>query len=123
MKTVRVLVIEDDPWLGKVFERALKKDRYKVRVVAHGMSALDMVDKFMPDVIVSDILLAGGTVFALLHELQSYSDTGFIPVILCSNVAEMMHDIDPAAYGIREVFDKATVTPDALGTAIKRVLP
>ena len=123
MKRIKVLVIEDDPWLGDVFARMLGEINYDVSVAAHGMSALDMVDNFSPNVIVSDVLLAGGTVFALLHELQSYSDTGRIPVILCSNVAETMKDVDASAYGVKEILDKATVTPDDLVTAIKRVLP
>lgn len=123
MKRIKVLVIEDDPWLGDVFARTLESNNYEVRIATHGMSALDMVDDFLPSVIVSDILLSGGTVFALLHELQSYSDTGHIPVILCSNVADTMKDVETTAYGVREIFDKATVTPDALVTAIKRVLP
>lgn len=123
MTKVRVLIVEDDRWLGEAVAMALRKNGYSVRIAAHGMSALDMVDGFTPDVIVADVLLAGGTVFALLHELQSYSDTGQIPVILCSNIADHIKDVDVAAYGVTEVLDKAVVTPDDIMTGIKRVLP
>ena len=86
------------------------------------MAAIELVDTFMPDVIILDVLLAGSTGFAFLNELQSHGDTKEIPVVLCTNLAEQFNDTQLGAYGVRRVVDKSTMHPSDLVVAVKAVL-
>jgi len=118
----RVLLVEDDPWLAELEAGLLKKAGYEVTLSPHAPSAIIAIDEIKPDVIVLDVLLTGGTAFALLHELQSYGDTGTVPIILCTNMAENLRLEDLQAYGVRRIVDKTTMQLDDLPAAVRGVL-
>lgn len=117
----RVLLVEDDVWLAELEAMVLKNAQYDVAIAPHAIAAIELVEHFKPEVIVTDMLLAGSTVFAFLHELQSYTDTNTIPVILCTNLAEQVHKEQLASYGIRRVIDKTTMHPDDIVAAVRAV--
>jgi len=117
----RVLLVEDDAWLAEVQASSISDAGYEVLIAPHAPAAIDLVDSFHPEVIVLDVLLAGSTAFALLNELQSYSDTGMVPVILCTNIADQFDAIKLKEYGVKKVVDKTTMHPEDLIAAIRSV--
>jgi len=120
--SLRILLIEDDAWLAETQSAVLVKAGYSVRVEPHAPAAIAMVDRELPDAIVLDVLLAGSTAFALLHELQSYADTGEIPIILCTNLAEQFELKQLKNYGVKRIVDKTTMHPNDIVTALKAIL-
>ncbi len=118
----KVLLVEDDAWLAEMEADVLRKEGYEVEVAPHALSAIELVDSFVPDVIILDVLLAGSTAFAFLNELQSHSDTKEIPVVLCTNLAEQLNDTHLKAYGVKRVVDKSTMHPNDLVVAVRAVL-
>lgn len=117
----RVLLVEDDAWLAEVQASSISDAGYEVLIAPHAPAAIELVDSFQPEVIVLDVLLAGSTAFALLNELQSYSDTGMVPVILCTNIADQFDAIKLKEYGVKKVVDKTTMHPEDLIAAIRSV--
>jgi two-component system, chemotaxis family, response regulator PixH len=119
----RVLLVEDDKWWAENCQRVLRRWGYAVSIVGTADEALQQLDEAMPRAIVLDYLLPGGNAMQLLHELQSYTDTRTIPVILCTSINEI-HNLASALenYGVRRVFDKASVTPRQLAQAVKEVI-
>lgn len=117
-----ILLIEDDAWLAELEAGVLERAGFKVLVASNGLDAIDMVESGRPDVIVADVLLAGSTVFALLHEMQSYKDTDSIPVILCTNLAEQLTPVELKSYGVKRVVNKTTMDPAELVAAVRSVL-
>ena len=117
----RVLLVEDDAWLAEVEFNSISDAGYEVMIAPHAPAAIELVDSFHPEVIVLDVLLAGSTAFALLNELQSYSDTGPVPVILCTNIADQFDATKLKEYGILKVVDKTTMHPEDLLAAIRSV--
>ena len=117
----RVLLVEDDAWLAEVQASSISDAGYEVLIAPHAPAAIELVDSFHPEVIVLDVLLAGSTAFALLNELQSYSDTGMVPVILCTNIADQFDAIKLKEYGVNKVVDKTTMHPEDLIAAIRSV--
>lgn len=122
MSKQTVLIVEDDPWLAEQQERVLIKAGYKTSVSPHAEAAIDAIDDVHPDVIILDMLLTGSTAFALMHELQSYGDTGAIPIILCTNLAADIKLEDVKPYGVRRILDKTVMAPDDVVTAVRSVL-
>lgn len=123
MSAVNILIVEDDDWLAEQYARVLTKEGYKVSIVPHALAAIQAIDDISPDAIVLDVLLTGSTAFALLHELQSYGDTGDIPIILCSNLADDLSEDDLEPYGVKKILDKSKMVPDDLAAALKSILP
>ncbi|MEI6228925.1 MAG: response regulator [Candidatus Saccharibacteria bacterium] len=122
MNKIKVLVVEDDKWLAEQHGRVLTAAGYSATVVLNAIEAIQAVNKQVPDVIILDVLLTGNTAFALMHELQSYDDTGAIPIILCTNLAADLSLDDLAPYGVKQIIDKATMVPDDIVTAIRRLM-
>lgn len=123
MTPADIVIVEDDIWLAEQFERTLGRAGWTVRRAADGHAAIDLIDERLPQVIVLDMLLPGGTGVALLHELQSYHDTGQIPVVLCTNLSVGLRQADLAPYGVKRILDKTTMHPDDLVAAVRSVLP
>lgn len=121
-KTPYILVVEDDEWLAEQYARTLRGEGMRTERVPHALAAIDSIDVVIPDVIVLDVLLAGPNAFVLLHELQSHADLAGIPVILCTNSADQFSQEDVAVYGVRQVLDKATMMPNDLAAAVRKVL-
>lgn len=121
-KQPSILIVEDEPWLAEGQATLLSAEGYRVKIVPHALAAIHEVDELTPDVIVLDILLSGSTGYALLHELQSYVDTGDIPIIVMTSLAPELNIKDLAAYGVKKLLDKATMHPEDLLAAVRSVL-
>lgn len=117
---VRVLVIDDDKWLVDELSRRLVAAGCLVDSAGDGVEAIDMIDQKLPNIIVLDIMLPGANGISLLHELQSYSDTAKIPVIILSSsvAAADLKQLDP--YGVVDVIDKSTMLPGDVIAAVRR---
>ena len=122
MRIQTVLIVEDDEWLAEQFSRTLSSAGYKTIVTSHALAAIQLIDDIRPDAIILDILLTGSTAFTLLHELQSYGDTGDIPIILCTNLASDLSLDDLSPYGVRQIIDKTKMLPNDLIASLKSVL-
>ena len=55
----RVLVVDDEPAVGRVVADLLGDEGYEVRWSTNGREALDVLDEWLPDVIVLDLTDAG----------------------------------------------------------------
>jgi len=117
-----VFIIEDDLWQAEQYKLVLEAAGDRVYGFDNGVTAIAAVDEHRPDVIILDMLLAGTTGITLLHELQSYTDTGGVPVILCTNLADDIQLADVVPYGVQRILDKTTMQPYDLVTAIRSVI-
>lgn len=117
-----ILIVEDDKWLAENYSRSLVSAGYDTTISLHAIAAINIIDDIHPDAIILDVLLTGSTAFTLLHELQSYDDTGKIPIIICTNLASELLIDDLAPYGVNKILDKTTMMPDDLIAAVKSVL-
>lgn len=117
-----VLVVEDDTWLGEQYVRILSDAGFEATLVPHAIAAIEAIDDIKPQAIILDVLLTGNTAFTLLHELQSYTDTSELPIILCTNMAAELSLRDVEPYGVRRILDKVTMQPEDMVTALRGVL-
>jgi len=119
-----ILLIEDDQWLADSYMVLLKSRGHEVTQLSTAYEAMEWIDANAPALIVADILLGDHNTFTLFHELQSYPDTAGIPVIVCTTLGkQQLSKADLKSYGIVEVLDKATLTPDQLVLAVETHLP
>lgn len=116
---MNVVVVEDDDWLAEHYTRVLERAGYEVEHAPHAVSAITVIDRVQPTVIVLDMLLTGTTAMALLHELQSHTDLAGIPVVLITNLADQLRLNDVRGYGVVRIVDKATMQPDDIVAAVR----
>lgn len=119
-----ILLIEDDQWLADSLLVTLRSRGHDVTQLSTAHEAMGWIDTYAPALIVADVLLGDHNTFTLFHELQSYPDTATIPIIICTSLDKHhLEDIDQGSYGIVEVLDKTTMTPDQLLLAVETHLP
>lgn len=123
MATSRVLIIDDDTWLGDEFVRLLARHGFAAQHVSNGLAGMDAIDLERPDVIVLDLFMPGPNGLVLLHELQTHSDLATIPIILCSNSSADVSLETLRPYGVHVMLDKTSMVPADLVSAIRKVLP
>jgi DNA-binding response OmpR family regulator len=54
---MRILIAEDDDLMRKTIEFRLKRDGHDVIVTCDGREALKKIDEFIPDLIITDIMM------------------------------------------------------------------
>lgn len=119
--TATILIVESDPWLGDHYQKVLERQDFAVIRASNAYSAMDAVDDALPDAIIMSLSLSGGSSLALLHELQTYMDTGRIPIIVCGNVSQLRAD-ELRPYGVRQLVDSTTMLPADLAAAVRSAL-
>ncbi len=76
-----ILIASKDKRIGDLAKEAVQSLDYNVVVAADLSLALYLTNKNMPDVIVTDEELIGGSGFDLLSELRSDEELGVIPIL------------------------------------------
>ena len=81
----KVLLIDDDPLLVRMYQKKLENDGFEVIVANEGKSGVIQATKEQPDFILLDLLMPGGMdgVTALGH-LRKIPETKDIPVAILS---------------------------------------
>lgn len=85
---IKILVVDDEPVNIFFLEGVLSAEGFEVMSSLDGMDALDKVSKFVPDVIMLDIMMPGMSGMEVLERLVTNSDTKHIPVIMVTAKSE-----------------------------------
>lgn len=80
--TFQVLVVDDDPDKRTLLEVALGMEGYEVRTALNGMEALDIIESYPPDLIITDIMMPKMDGYELARRIRKNPQTRFIPLIL-----------------------------------------
>lgn len=70
MEQVKVLYVEDEPFLGKIVKESLESRHFQVHMEANGSSALHAYRQFQPDICVLDVMLPGKDGFTIGQEIR-----------------------------------------------------
>lgn len=84
MLTPTALVVDDEPALRALVARTLSAEGWKVEEAPDGDSALEVLDRTVPDVIILDVVLPPAGGFSVLNEIRMRArarGTADVPVI------------------------------------------
>lgn len=85
----RALIIDDDYSMTMVVDSVLKRSGMDTRVVTDPTAALNVLDDFVPDVILLDLHMPGLNGLELLSLFRAHPKTAFTPVVLISGDEDM----------------------------------
>lgn len=80
---LRVLAIEDDPSLSRLYESFLGEEGHEVLTARDAHEGLRLMDR-RPDVVLLDLMLPGMDGYSFLREIRKRRDLRGIPVIVVS---------------------------------------
>ena len=76
-----VLIVEDNKDMGQYISSIFQK-KYKVLEAENGKSGLDMAVKYIPDIVISDIMMPVMDGFEFCSQLRNNQQTAHIPIIM-----------------------------------------
>ncbi len=102
-----VLIVEDDLSLRHLLHYFFKR-QYRVRVATNGLEAKAVVAEELPDLIVSDVIMPGGSGLDLHKALGASEETSAVPFLFVSAVADqeaVLERLRPGDAFMRKPFD------------------
>ena len=119
---VKILIIEDDEKIQKVFQRLLFINQFSVEIATTGAEGLEKARQSKPELILLDIMMPGLDGMIVLQALKSDEITKSIPVLMLTNVDDQ-HIIKQAiSLGAEGFMVKADFTPEIVLNEIRRVI-
>jgi len=114
MKTI--LVVEDDRDVARVLELRLHQVGYYTLSARDGVMAVEVAQKYCPDLILLDLMLPGGGGLKVLERVKLLMDTSTIPVIVVSGMLNVEYLRQVHEQGINGFFNKPYNPKDLLDT-------
>lgn len=123
MKTKKkILLVEDDQPLQKLYRIALEKADFKVIAASDGHEGLEKANQEKPDLILLDLMLpkiGGLKVLSLLKEDQILKE---VPVIVFSALSQKEIILDSLALGAKSFLCKSDILPSDIIKEAKKYL-
>lgn len=122
MPKKKVLIVEDDSLLAKVFLASFLAEKFQVIIVDNGLKVAEAVRSFSPDIILLDLIIPGIDGFEVLKQLKSDLKTKNIPVAVISNLSSIGDIKAVKALGADEYFIKSNTEVDKIIKYVKNKL-
>lgn len=114
-----VLIIDDDPNVHDLLNRALSKRGFRVESAMDGETGLERVRELGPDVILLDVLMPGRDGWSVLSALKRDEATAHIPVVMVTMTDEQNLGF---SLGATDYLTKP-VEPGRLTALLRRLCP
>ena len=88
MKTNRILIADDEPYVARVLKLVLLKEGYEVSCVNNGQQALDSYRETRPDIIVTDVKMPHMTGRELVETIRSSEGDSDTPIVVMTSTLE-----------------------------------
>lgn len=76
---IKVLYVEDEPFLGRIVKESLESRDFEVRMVSDGQRALPAFEQFRPDICVLDVMLPHKDGYAIATDIRQLNPG--VPII------------------------------------------
>jgi Response regulators consisting of a CheY-like receiver domain and a winged-helix DNA-binding domain len=115
---MKILIAEDDELMLRTLEFRLKKDGHQLILARDGREALEKIDQFLPELVITDIMmpyLSGLEVVAALREKHQ------TPIIILSAMGQEDIVLEAFRLGADDFITKP-FSPNELSVRIKRFM-
>ena len=118
----KILLIEDDLPLLRMYQLAFKNSGHEIIFATNGQAGLDKIKHEKPDLVLLDLVLPKKNGFEVLKKAKSDPETSKTPII-CLSVLHQQEDIDKClSLGARDYIVKSDASPeDVVSKAISLI--
>lgn len=118
----KVLIIEDEPLVVRMYEKSLRFEKFDVISALNGVEGLEKIRSEKPDIVLLDIMMPQMNGMQVLEEMGKDPALKDIPVIMLTNLSGD-HDAELAlSKGALQYWIKKDAKPQELGTRITEAL-
>jgi two-component system sensor histidine kinase/response regulator len=86
-----VLVVDDNPKNVQIIALLLHEQKYKIIIAVNGKSAIDLVERARPDLILMDVMMPGMDGFEACQIIKIKPENANIPVIFLTALSEKVN--------------------------------
>src|SRR6185436_17063478 len=120
MARKKILIIEDDIFLGDVLLKKLDAEGYDTVLARDGAVGLDRLREIKPDMLLLDIILPTKSGYDVLMEKNQDPSIKDVPVIVISNSGQPIEISRALALGVKDYLVKAQFDPDEVLNKVRQ---
>ncbi|MFA6285280.1 MAG: response regulator [Parcubacteria group bacterium] len=118
----KIIIVEDDPMLGEIYEKKFLEAGFEMKLVTSGKAVEGEVSNYQPEMVLLDIVLPDMDGYEILEVLSKNASTRTVPVYVFSNLSAK-EDIERAtSLGAKGFITKSSFTPTQLVDEVKKIL-
>ncbi len=117
----KIVIIEDDPVVARVYQTKLERDGYNIITAADGQEGFYEVYEKKPDAVILDLMLPKMDGLQILKKFRAQKQFETLPVLVFTNEFASDMTREAKAAGATEVFDKNKSSPEDMLKALSRV--
>lgn len=119
----KILLVEDDPLMVRMYQRKLVNDGYDVAVAVNGEEGMVKIRSFHPDLVLLDIMMPKLNGLQVLERTKADPTISSIPIMLLTNLGGSEEDIERGLeLGAVAYLVKSAYRPDEVISKVKEVL-
>lgn len=108
---IKILLIEDDDFISRMYVSKLEHEGFEVLVAADGENGLQMAINERPTIILLDLKLPKRDGFSVLTEIKRRPEMRRIPIVVLTNLSQQEQVDKCMTLGAVECLIKAHFTP------------
>ena len=118
----RILIIEDDALIARMYEAAFKFEKYEVDIAHNGKDGLEKLKKNRPSLILLDIMMPKMNGIDVLREMKADPRYKGIPVVMLTNLSGSKDIEEALSLGAVKYIVKSKYKPKEVVAQIKEIL-
>jgi CheY-like chemotaxis protein len=119
---VKVLIVEDDPLMSRMYQKIFKFEGYDVTLAADGEEGLAKAKTAKPTLILLDIMMPKMNGMEVLEKLKADADLKSIPVVILTNLAGEADAEKALSMGAVKYIIKSEYEPKQVTNMVKEIL-
>lgn len=118
----KVLIVEDDPLMSRMYQKIFTFEKYEVEMAGDGEEGLAKAATVNPTIILCDVMMPKMNGLEVLEKLKSDPATKSIPVIMLTNLAGQQDAETALAKGAVKYIIKSEHDPKEVADMVKEIV-
>lgn len=122
MKNPKILIVEDDPLLIRMYQTKFNLEGFEVFIASDGEEGLSIIKENTPDFVILDMMMPKLSGMDLLELMHGDPVMSKVNVIMLSNMNKQEEMDKAKSLGVKEFLLKANFTPSEIAAKVKEYL-
>ncbi len=115
----KILIVEDDKFLGEFLLKRLKEEGFEVFLATNGEEGFNLACEKRPELIILDLILPEKNGYEVLEDLKRNPLTSNIPVLILSNLGQKEEVEEALRKGAEDFLIKAYYSLDDITLRVR----
>lgn len=118
----KVLIVEDDPFLLKMYQKKFEIAGFEVQIAADGEEGLSKIKSFLPNIVLMDIMMPKLNGLEVVAKAKADPSLKSIPIIVLTNLSSSTDAKTAVEKGAVAYLVKSDYTPSQVVAKVKEIL-